>query len=51
MAERWRKLESGEERPSLELQSSARRSAQEIEAIRRSRYVVTQFVFFFFSYN
>lgn len=37
MQERWRKLEKADARPALELQASARRSAQEIEAIRRSR--------------
>ena len=37
MAERWKRLERTEVRPTLELQASARRSAQEIEALRRSR--------------
>jgi hypothetical protein len=38
MSERWRKLERSDSRTPLELQASARRSAQEIEAIRRSRH-------------
>jgi hypothetical protein len=38
MSERWRKLERSDSRAPLELQASARRSAQEIEAIRRSRH-------------